>query len=77
VAYVPRHDPAVDLYAEGAEAATPQPAQLVVETPAPNPARDRIQAYSSYPVSSNEKPAEVTQTAAESPAEAPAEPTGL
>ena len=74
VAYVPKHDPAVDLYAGDDEASAPQPAQAVfVETPAPDPARERIQLYSSYPVSSDEKPAEVTQAAAE----APAEPTGL
>jgi hypothetical protein len=74
VAYVPSHDPAVDLYADGGEASAPQPAQIVVvETPAPDPARERIQLYSSYPVSSEDKPAEVARAAAE----APAEPTGL
>ena len=75
VEYVPRHDPAVDGYEDGyaASAAAPQPAQIIiVETPAPDPARERIQAYASYPVSSDEKPAEV----AEAPAEE-TEPTGL
>jgi hypothetical protein len=74
VEYVPRHDAAVDLYADGYEASTPQPAQgVVVETPASDPARDQIQLYSSYPVSSEEKPAEV----AEAPVEETAAPTGL
>jgi hypothetical protein len=71
VEYVPRHEPAVDGYA----ASAPQPAQvIVVETPAaPDPDRERIQLYSSYPVSSDEKPA----AAAEPTVEAPTEPTGL
>jgi hypothetical protein len=74
VAYVPRHDPAVDLYSGTDEAVAPQPAQIViVETPAPDPAREQIQRYSSYPVSSEEKPVQV----AEAPAEQAAEPTGL
>lgn len=78
VEYVPRHDPAVDGYRQGYEdgyaAMAPQPAQIViVETAAPDPARERIQAYSSYPVSSDERPAEV----AAAPAEEPPEPTGL
>jgi hypothetical protein len=72
---VPQHDPAVDGYQDGYAASAPQPAQvIVVETPAaPDPARERIQAYASYPVSSDEKPAQV----AEAPAEQPSEPTGL
>lgn len=75
VEYVPRHDPAVDGYEDGYAASAPQPAQIViVETPAaPDPARERIQLYSSYPVSSDEKPAQV----AEAPAQEPTEPTGL
>lgn len=76
VEYVPRHDPAVDGYEDGyaASAAAPQPAQIViVETPAPDPARERIQAYATYPVSSDEKPAEAP--AASLPE--PTEPTGL
>ena len=76
VAYVPRHDPAVDGYAD--EASDSQPAQLVVvETPAPDPARELVQRYSSYAVSQSEKVPEVTQAAAQAPAETPAEPTGL
>jgi hypothetical protein len=71
VEYVPRHDPAVDGYVETA----PQPAQVVVvETPAPDPARERIQLYSSYPVSSDEQPAQVVEAAA---VEEAAAPTGL
>jgi hypothetical protein len=78
VAYVPRHDPAVDGYADADEASDSQPAQLVVvETPAPDPARELVQRYSSYAVSQSEKVPEVTQAAAQAPAEAPAEPTGL
>jgi hypothetical protein len=75
VEYVPQHDPAVDGYQDGYAASAPQPAQIViVETPAaPDPARERIQAYASYPVSSDEKPAEAPEAA---PAE-PTEPTGL
>ena len=75
---VPRHEPAVDGYsdgyADGYAASAPQPAQIViVETPAPDPARERIQAYASYPVSSGEKPAQ----APEAPAAESTEPTGL
>ena len=74
VAYVPRHDPAVDLYSGGYEASEAQPAQIViVETPAPDPAREQIQRYSSYPVSSEERPVQV----AEAPVEQAVEPTGL
>lgn len=75
VEYVPRHDPAVDGYADGHAASAPQPARIViVETPvAADSARERIQRYSSYPVSSEERPAEV----AEAPAETAEEPTGL
>lgn len=82
VEYVPRHDPAVDGYRvdheDGYAASAPQPARIViVETPAPDPARERIQAYASYPVSSDEKPAPVTEASAEAPAAEPAAPTGL
>lgn len=75
VHYVPVHDPAVDGYGDGYAASAPEPAQIViVETPAAaDPARERIQAYASYPVSEEERPAQ----AAEAPAEQPAEPTGL
>ena len=78
VEYVPQHDPAVDGYRQGYEdgyaAMAPQPTQVViVETPAPDPARERIQAYSSYPVSSDEKPEPVAEA---TPPE-PTEPTGL
>jgi hypothetical protein len=45
----------------------------VVVEDAPDPARDRIARYSSYPVSSDEEPAE----AAQAPAGTPTEPTGL
>jgi hypothetical protein len=76
VEYVPRHDPAVDGYEDGYAASASQPAQIViVETPAaaPDPARERIQAYASYPVSSDEKPAEAPEGAAADPSQ----PTGL
>jgi hypothetical protein len=74
VEYVPRHDPAVDYYADGELLRAPEPTQVVVaEASAPDPARDRIQAYASYPVSSEERPAE----AVEAPVEEEAAPTGL
>ena len=74
VEYVPRHDPAVDLYAEGELPRAPEPmVAAAVQAPAPDPALERIQAYASYPVSGEEKPVEV----AEAPAGEPAEPTGL
>ena len=74
VEYVPRHDPAVDGYQDDYAASAPAPAQVVVvETPAPDPARERIQAYASYPVSSDEKPAEAVAAAVEQEVE----PTGL
>lgn len=73
VEYVPAHDPAVDGYADGYAASAAQPAQVViVETPAPDPDRERIQLYASYPVSGEERPAE---SAVEAPGET--EPTGL
>ena len=79
VEYVPRREPAVDGYSDGYAASAPAaaPAQIyIVETPAPDPARARIQAYASYPVSSEERPpqaAEVVQASAEESTE----PTGL
>jgi hypothetical protein len=74
VEYYPQHDPAVDGYEDGYAASVQPPAQVViVETPAADPARERIQRYAGYPVSSDEKPAQV----AEAPVEEPAEPTGL
>lgn len=79
VEYVPRHDPAVDGYQDGYAASAPAaaPAQIyIVEAAAPDPARERIQAYASYAVSSDERPAQVA-AAAEAPIEAPVEPTGL
>lgn len=77
VEYVPRHDYAVDGYDDGYAAMAPAaaPAQIViVETPTPDPDRERIQAYSSYRVSTEEKPAEVVEAPAEV---AEVEPTGL
>jgi hypothetical protein len=74
IEYVPRHDPAVDRYVEGYSESAPPPAQvIVVETPAADPDRERIQRCASYPVSSDEKPVRV----AEAPAEEAAAPTGL
>lgn len=75
IAYVPRHDPAVDYSTETVvETSVLQPIQAaVVETPAPDPARERIQLYSSYPVTSEEKPVDVV----EAPVEEVAAPTGL
>jgi hypothetical protein len=79
VEYVPRHDPAVDGYQDGSSASAPAtaPAQIyVVEAAAPDPARERIQLYASYPVSGEEKPAQVAE-AVQAPAEESIEPTGL
>jgi hypothetical protein len=75
VEYVPRHDPAVDLYADGALLRAPEPTNVeAVETaPPPDPDRERIVRYASYPVSAEERPVEV----AEAPAEEAAAPTGL
>jgi hypothetical protein len=73
VAYVPRHDPAVDLYSDGETLRAPEPTVVTVAAAAPDPDRERVQLYASYPVSSEEKPVQV----AEAPVEPEAEPTGL
>ncbi|HYW17394.1 MAG TPA: hypothetical protein VE891_14740 [Allosphingosinicella sp.] len=78
--YVPQHDPAVDGYAEGGTLRAPEPTYVEregVETAAaPDPDRERILRYASYPVSAEERPVEVAE-AAEAPVEAAAAPTGL
>ena len=78
VDYVPRHDPAVDRYVEGGLIRAPEPTVVEgVETaamPAPDPDRERIVRYASYPVSSEERPVEVAEAPAE---EAAAAPSGL
>jgi hypothetical protein len=78
VEYYPQHDPAADGYPDGYAASAPQPAQvIIVEPPAtPDPARERIQRYASYPVSNDEAAAQPAQPAVAA-AEASAEPTGL
>src|SRR5688500_8372835 len=73
VEYVPQHDPEVDRYVEGGLIRAPEPTQVVMveQAAAPDPARERIQLYSSYPVSSEEKPeapAEVAEAQVEEPA---------
>ncbi len=74
VEYVPRYEPAVDLDSEGELLQAPEPTVVTVaQASAPNPDRERIQLYSNYPVSSEERPVE----AAEAPAEEAAAPTGL
>lgn len=75
VEYIPQHDPAVDRYVEDGLLRAPEPTLVTVaETaPEPDPDRERIQRYASYPVSSDEKPVEV----AEAPVEEVAAPTGL
>ncbi len=72
VEYIPQHDPAVDRYADGELLRAPEPTVVTVAQ-APDPDRERVQRYASYPVSSEERPAEV----AEAPVEEPAAPTGL
>jgi hypothetical protein len=79
VEYVPRHEPAVDGYQDGYAASAPAaaPAQVyIVEAAAPDPARERVQLYASYQVSSDEKPAPAAE-AAEAQAAEPSAPTGL
>ncbi|MGA9582119.1 MAG: hypothetical protein WBR13_09145 [Allosphingosinicella sp.] len=79
VAYVPRHDPAVDMPVEGELLRAPEPtnAAIAVEAaPAPDPDRERIVRYASYPVSSEERPVEVVEVA-EAPVEEMAAPTGM
>ncbi|HLL31970.1 MAG TPA: hypothetical protein VK403_13335 [Allosphingosinicella sp.] len=74
VEYVPRHDPAVDRYVEGGLLRAPEPTQVIVQgVAAPDPDRERIQLYSSYPVSSDEAPAQV----AEAPTQEATAPAGL
>ncbi|HEX9947231.1 MAG TPA: hypothetical protein VGA98_06800 [Allosphingosinicella sp.] len=75
VEYVPQHDPAVDRSVEGEMLTAPEPTYVegVATAPAPDPDRERIVRYASYPVSSDEKPVEV----AEAPVEGAAAPTGL
>ncbi|HEX8625528.1 MAG TPA: hypothetical protein VF782_10670 [Allosphingosinicella sp.] len=74
VAYVPRHDPAVDLYASGELLRAPEATVVTVAAAAPDPAHEQIQRYASYPVTAEERPVEV----AEAPVEvAEAAPTGL
>ena len=82
VEYIPRHDPAVERYAEGGYGESrvlraPEPTYVegVATAVAPDPDRERIVRYASYPLSSEESPAEV----AEAPVveEAAAAPTGL
>jgi hypothetical protein len=82
VAYVPRHDPAVDAYASGELLRAPEPTVVTYASAAPpaaDPDRERIQRYASYPVSSDEKPApvEVAEAPAPAPTEEAAAPTGL
>lgn len=79
VAYVPRHDPAVDLAVEGELLRAPEPtnAPAVVESaPAADPDRERIVRYASYPVSSEERVVEAAEVA-EAPVEEMTAPTGL
>jgi hypothetical protein len=51
--------------------------ELVEAAPAPDPDRERIVRYASYPVSSEERPVEVAEAPAAAPAEEVAAPTGL
>lgn len=79
VAYLPRHDPAVDMAVEGELLRAPEPTNIAVvaEAPAaPDPDRERIVRYASYPVSSEERPVEVAE-AAEAQVEETAAPAGL
>ena len=55
VEYVPRHDPAMDGYQDGRSASAAEPVlATVVEPPAPDPHRERIQLYASYPLTEEE-----------------------
>ncbi len=74
VEYVPTHEPAVDVQPEGELLRAPEPTYVTaVATPVPDPDRERLQRYASYPVSSEEQPVAVVETPVE---EMPA-PTGL
>lgn len=84
VDYVPKHDPAVDRYVEGGNAEdrllrAPEPTFVegVATAAAPDPGREQIVRYASYPVSSEEKPVEVAEAPVAAPAEEVAAPTGL
>src|SRR5687768_17534201 len=79
VEYYPRHDPEVDRYVEGGLLRAPEPTQVVVvqQAAAPDPARERIALYASYPVSSEEAPAAPAEVAEAQQVEEPATPTGL
>ena len=76
VEYVPRHDPALDANLEG-WSAPPQAQVVVAQVAPPDPDRERIQRYASYPVSGDQAaaPAPAAEAAphAEQPL-APAEP---
>jgi hypothetical protein len=75
VAYVPRHDPSVDLYANGELIRAPEPTVVTVAAAPPaDPAREQIVRYASYPVSAEERPVEVAEAPVE---ETAAAPTGL
>ena len=78
VEYVPQHDPAVDRYVEGGTLTAPEPTYVdgVATAATPDPDRERIVRYASYPVSSEERPVEVAEVA-EAPVEETAAPTGL
>lgn len=79
VEYVPVHDPAVDIgpHGEGELLRAPEPTVVMAsQTTAPDPARERIQRYASYAVSSEERPAEAVAVAEAAPEE-PSAPTGL
>ena len=72
--YYPRPEPAVDGYADGwAASAAAQPVEIVFVEQAPDPARQQIERYASYPVSAREAQGATDAPAEE--AEAPAEET--
>ncbi len=63
--YYPRREPAADGYADGWAASIPEePVEIVFVEQEPDPARQRIEHYASYPVS-----AEEAQAATYAPAE--------